>query len=140
MTIMKKAIAIVAILMLTLFGLVAMPKAAYAGDGNCALGNACIWQHTNYNGNYYGQSANESSVSSLLNNAASSAAANGKACYATRFYDNGAQATGSYFILNSKYRTGQNYRDPNLVNGAGLGPYNTQNWNDRISRIKFTGC
>lgn len=29
--------------------------------------------------------------------------------------------------------------DPNLTNGAGYGPYATQNWDNRVSRIIFLG-
>lgn len=70
---------------------------------------------------------------------ASSAAANGGTCDATRFYDNGAASTGSYFVLNSRTLAGVNYRDPKLSNGAGTGPYSAQNWDNRVSRIVFTG-
>lgn len=145
MTLTRKTTAAFAALVLTVLGVVAMPKAAHAAGATaaCPVGYACIWDYTNYSesGRYWKQSANEQAVPATINNKASSAAANGKACYATRFYDNGAQATGSYFILHSKTRLPNSYyEDPYLANGAGLGDFSGQNWDNRISRIKFTGC
>jgi len=111
--------------------------AAQAGTGACTLGYACLWQNNDYNGTDYGKLYN-GSVVSTMDNKASSAASNGKTCSKTRFYDS-SNGTGKYFELSSQYLVGSNYRDPNLSNGAGVGPYSGENWSDRVSYIAFSG-
>ena len=111
---------------------------ASAGTGACQLGYACIWEHNDYEGLSYGKRYNGPVVSSI-NNMASSATANGNLCHRTRYYDYAGGPSGSYFELYSQTMVNSNYRDPNLRNGAGIGAYRDQNWNDRVSYIWFYG-
>lgn len=106
--------------------------------GDCKSGYACIWEHDSYSGRSYGGSV-AGPVASTINNMASSASANGARCTTARYYDSGSTNSGSYFDLYSRQLMGYNYRDPNLTNGAGYGPYATQNWDNRVSRIIFLG-
>ncbi|SPT75924.1 Uncharacterised protein [Arcanobacterium haemolyticum] len=64
-----------------------------------------------------------------------SAAANGATCRKTRFYDYTWGNSGSILILHSK-RCNE-YRDPDLSNGAGVGDYAHENWENRVSRITY---
>lgn len=112
---------------------VVSPQAA-----SCALGWACIWKNSNYGGTW---DANQYDgiVSMTTSN---SAWANGNSCYRTSFRT-GPFDYNPYFILDSQTKIKTNYRDPNLTNGAGTGPYKSQNWKDRIRYIRFfegTNC
>lgn len=111
---------------------------AWAGSGACQRGYACLWEDGDYEGLSYGKQYN-GTVVSTMNNKASSATANGNLCLRTRFYDNSGGPSGSYFELYSQTQMATNYRDPNLKNGAGLGPYKGQNWDNRVSYIYFLG-
>lgn len=99
---------------------------------SCALGWGCIWKNNNYGGTWDARQYN-GVVSMTTSN---SAWANGNSCHRTSFRT-GPFDNNPYFILDSQTRIGTNYRDPNLANGAGTGPYNGQNWKDRIRYIRF---
>lgn len=116
-----------------------MPKAAYAGTGACSKGYACVWNDSGYNGGSRAEHLSSILLPLKYNNEASSAAANGGSCRATYFYD-AWDGTGKYFILNSQTLVKKNYRDPYLANGAGIGTHSGENWNDRVSHIKFGQC
>jgi hypothetical protein len=124
-----------------------------AAAADCARGTQCLWVSRDYSSTKYGRSANSGAyVGSGINNASSSGWANGGSCSATRFYDdvNAGERTdniGQYrFVLNSQYLVGANYRDPYFTNGAGLnsngstGGWADDNWNDKVSSWRFTGC
>lgn len=113
-----------------------------AQAATCQSGYACFFADLSYTGTRWTKAANSGNLrGSAANNQATSIAANGGQCYATRFYDSG-DLGGSYLILWSEQIKGSNYRDPDLRNGAGVGPaaYRTMNYDDRISGWKFTGC
>lgn len=78
-----------------------------------------------------------SPVHESINNQGKSAAANGATCKKTRFYDYTWGNSGSFFILHSESIVGTNYRDPDLSNGAGVGDYAHENWENRVSRITY---
>ncbi|TBW20871.1 hypothetical protein EZJ44_08055 [Arcanobacterium bovis] len=120
--------------------LVVAAPIASAGTGACPLGASCVWIHYNYDGIAGENYSHSSPVHASRDNNTKSAAANGKSCYATHFYDYRWGNSGSYFTLYSKYMKGSNYQDPNLSNGAGVGPYANENWADRISRVTYDGC
>ncbi|WP_423716462.1 peptidase inhibitor family I36 protein [Ancrocorticia populi] len=127
-----------AVLALGVSGVV-MP-AASAGTGACTSGYGCIWKDTSYNGLSFG-TYNGGGVADKLNDQGSSAAANGKTCKYTRYYDGHSIAgSTSYFMLYSKQLLKSNYRDPKLSNGAGTGPGKSQNWDNRVSSIFHSGC
>lgn len=110
---------------------------------NCATGYACIWQDTSYTGrHYWKQSANAQPTPAAMNNQASSAAANGGHCGMTRFYDaESGSNDGAYFDLFSRSVYPDRYfEDPDLSNGAGVNGKSSQNWDNRISYIRFYNC
>ncbi|MGV9182753.1 peptidase inhibitor family I36 protein [Arcanobacterium canis] len=120
---------------------IAFAVPASAGTGECKLGYACLWENRSFDGRSYGKNR-DGAVTPSMNNRASSAAANGNVCYATRFYDYANPVGGGFFILWSETKKGKNYKDPNLSNGAGWDVYGNlvkDNWEDRISYIMFTG-
>ncbi|MBI9115721.1 peptidase inhibitor family I36 protein [Sanguibacter suaedae] len=124
-------------------GLVAMTgtTSASAATGDCASGYACVWEHPQFGGRYFGTAKSKAALTSLIN-VASSAAANGASCRYTRFYDDRTlnnEPSGSYFTLYSKQLMGSNYRDPDLRNGAGLDGAG-RNFDDTIEGVWFTGC
>lgn len=134
----KKIIVSSLIAVTALGSALATATTATAGSGGCTLGYACLWEHRDYEGKSYGKQY-DGPVVSTMTNKASSAAANGNQCHMARFYDAATGPTGAYFELYSETRMDRNYRDPNLRNGAGVGPYAKQNWNDRVSYIYFLG-
>lgn len=110
---------------------------------NCAAGYACIWQDTSYTGkHYWKQYANAQPTPAAMNNQASSAAANGGRCGMTRFYDAESGSNyGAYFDLFSRSVYPDRYfEDPDLSNGAGVNGNSSQNWDNRISYIRFYNC
>ena len=138
---LKKSIgAVLATLAVSSTGLIALAPIASAGVENCQLGAACLWSDYDFNGFKAWNEDPESQVHPSIDNKSKSAAANGASCSATYFYDFYRGRTGSYFILNSKTRIGTNFRDPDLSNGAGIGKYRYQNWENRVSNITFSDC
>lgn len=134
----RKIFSAVAISVTSLLGITLATASAQAAFPGCISGYACLWQHNNYGGLSYGKQY-DGQVVSTMNNKASSAAANGRLCEYTYFYDHGAAATGSYFRLNSQQYGKGYYNDGNLSNGAGIWADHDQNWNDRVSRTRFMG-
>ncbi|USR79978.1 hypothetical protein [Arcanobacterium pinnipediorum] len=114
-----------------------IPVAEAAGNPYCPLGASCVWTGNDYYGVRGENYDNSSPVHSSIHNRGNSAAANGASCWATQFYDFRGGNSGSYFILYSKSMRGENYQDPYLANGAGVGPYANQDWANRISRITY---
>ncbi|MFI9486977.1 hypothetical protein ACIG47_11355 [Promicromonospora sp. NPDC052451] len=107
-----------------------------ASAAECGSGYTCIWQNNDYGGDYNARSINSGDFS--LNNAASSAGANGATCRTSRFYD-GTGQSGSYFTLSSAQLVGSNYQDPNLSNGVGNDGAGI-NWDNRVSSYQFLNC
>ncbi|QFU97940.1 hypothetical protein KDY119_01446 [Luteimicrobium xylanilyticum] len=139
MGISKKAVALaVAFVGMLLAGIGAAVPAQAAAD--CNVGYTCLWMEDNSSGTYIGKSADyDSLVGTKLNDTASSAEANGGSCSSTYYYDTSTRS-GAYFYLNSKSLVTANYQDPNLTNGAGKGTNAGENWDNRISSYKFSGC
>lgn len=119
-------------------GAVALSAPAQAGSGGCTLGYACLWESRYFEGRSYGKKF-DGVVKASIDNNSNAAAANGKSCGVTRFYD-AYTYRGSYFYLQSETKERTNYRDPYLTNGAGKGPNSDENWQDRISYIYFDKC
>ncbi|WP_338022167.1 peptidase inhibitor family I36 protein [Arcanobacterium pluranimalium] len=118
---------------------------ASAGTGNCKAGASCLWTQNDYNGGFAYNEDHSSPVYSGINNRANSVVANGASCPVTAFYDYRDGNSGSYFMLYSRTRIGSNYQDPNLSNGAGVGPeeypeWASENWSNRISRVTYMHC
>jgi hypothetical protein len=119
------------------------PASAYT----CNSGMMCLWKDRSYSGTIIGRSGTVGSLGgTALDNAASSAATNGKSCRKTWWAGGYTNPTwDAYgFALWSEQLTGSNYRDPNLSNGAGFyedAPrgYN-QNMEDYISSWQFIDC
>lgn len=135
--VMRLALAAV---LLASMGLVGVGSAQAAGG--CTKGFACLWAGRSYTGTTWGNSNNSGTFdmwSTGSNDVASSAWANGGTCRYTTWYINGGQ-TGNWFYLQSQSIFGAGYSDPNLSNGAGYGQYNTQNFEDKLSSYKYSGC
>ena len=117
---------------------VATPATA-VNTGDCPKGYWCAWWDIGYS-NLLGQRSETTwNMSPTANDQASAIAANGGFCKATRFYEH-TNRGGKYIELYSQSLKGTNYKDPDLRNGAGISPYATENWNDRISSVMFTQC
>lgn len=124
-------------------GLGAGPSSA--ANSQCPTGAACIWGGNDYTGCFfdrqisgkvtYWESCSGSRISAT--NGANSAKNEGTSCDA-RFYDWSDQ-TGKYIQFN-RMSSGASYQDPYLANGGGLGSYNGENWQNRISSIRFVNC
>ena len=116
---------------------VATIPAAEASDSSCPFGASCVWTGKGYTGIKGRNYDNSSPVHESINNQGKSAAANGGSCWATKFYDYTWASSGSYFVLYSKTIAKTNYQDPDLSNGAGVGDYAHENWENRVSRITY---
>ncbi|WP_231957959.1 peptidase inhibitor family I36 protein [Arcanobacterium haemolyticum] len=116
---------------------VATIPAAEASDSSCPVGASCVWTGKGYTGIKGRNYDHSSPVHESINNQGKSAAANGATCKKTRFYDYTWGNSGSFFILHSESIVGTNYRDPDLSNGAGVGDYAHENWENRVSRITY---
>lgn len=106
----------------------------------CELGYACIWSGKNYKGEWAADYANTGPFdigSTWARAHHNSAAANGNACKATRFW-NGSHT--KYFVLSSETGgTGQS-RDPYLTNGAGWTGWTNENWENNARSAQFVNC
>jgi len=119
----------------------AMPEAQ--ADTGCASGWACVWQNSSFQGswaasNYDSFLRTASDKAGRAKTQSNSAWANGSLCISTEFRT-GSTASDRYFVLNSQQRTGVNYRDPHLSNGAGTGRWAKENWQNRVRYIRFDG-
>lgn len=139
---MRRA-ALASIVVAAAAGATALP--ASASNSQCPTGAACIWGENDYTGCFYdrqvaGSIGNWESCSGgaiTANNGANSAKNEGRSCDA-RFYD-WSDRTGKYIQFNREI-SGTSYQDPYLANGGGLGGYNQENWQNRISSIGFVNC
>lgn len=110
---------------------------AQASLGQCGSGEACIWTDLSYTGSVIHRSDYMKRLGLLFNDLGTSVASNGNRSCA-RFWEH-ADFTGAYVSFSRPARGGI-YRDPDLRNGGGYGPYNRQDWNDRITSQSWTTC
>lgn len=116
--------------------------AGSAQAASCTAGYACLWVDNNYSGTSWGNTVNTGSYNiwtTGINDAASSVWANGAQCKYTTWYKDPGQ-TGDWFYLRSQSHFATYYRDAKLSDGAGYAGYTTQNFNDKLSSWKFSGC
>ncbi len=99
---------------------------------SCTLGDACTWTSSSYTGTQSSYGYDQWTTTNYSN----SVWARGYLCEKTSFRT-GNSSSDSYFTLYSHYHYGKNYRDANLSDGAGFGPYNSQNWKDKIRYVRF---
>lgn len=109
---------------------------AQAAVTDCLSGQICIWHDLSYTG-LYARAYDNLYLSASSYNKATSVASNGNT-NCGRFWDN-PDNTGPYIYF-SRPALGGIYRDPDLQNGGGYGPYNSQNWNDRITEGTWQTC
>lgn len=125
----------------TAFVLSAAPASADLND--CASGQGCLWANNSYTSAYYrtydkvdNYDNKNWEIPSRTNvgNNASSSAGYGNTCNAS-FYANTYQSGHNF----NYYRPsiGGVIRDPNHSNGAGWGPYAGENWDNRISSLRW---
>lgn len=111
---------------------------AQASVGQCSSGQECIWTGTSYSGSFHGSTGNmDFTWPSTWNDVADSAASYGNT-YCARFWED-VGYTGHYIYF-SRPALGGTYRDPALSNGGGYGPYNSENWANRISSGNWQSC
>jgi Peptidase inhibitor family I36 len=116
--------------------------AGSAQAASCTKGYACLWVNSGFTGTSWGNSNNSGTFdvwTTGVNDAASSAWANGAACRYTTWYKHGSQ-TGDWFALRSQTHYPSYFNDSNLSNGAGYSGYTTQNFDNQLSSWKFSGC
>jgi hypothetical protein len=115
---------------------------ASASLDQCTTTKVCVWEHLSYEGRWYSDTGDVKDFFYVgwhgsgwsVNNNTTSAAGYGKSCN-VRLYDS-AGKTGRYFEF-GRPGSGKSYRDPDLRNGAGYGPYWSENWNDRVSSLAW---
>lgn len=122
-------------------GVMAVP--ASAGDGLCAKGYVCGYEHLDFEGGMFGtQKVTANWASQGFHNRATSVSVNGGTCKYTDFYTSWNILTnspgGGTFRLFSRTLMKTNYRDPDLRNGAGDKP--GVSFDDNIDATRFTGC
>lgn len=116
---------------------------AQASIGQCADLYACLWGENSYSGcfvRYINDTAsfgNWATCGSSANNGANSVRNQDLFCNVV-FFEN--TSYGGAGILFNNVSDGFNYQDPTLSNGGGVGyggNYAGQNWQDRISSLRF---
>ncbi|QFU99828.1 hypothetical protein KDY119_03364 [Luteimicrobium xylanilyticum] len=138
---MKRTILAVIFGVATTIGAVGLSASA-AGAATAPSGYMCGYEDQTYAGHDYCVSLDTVHWAAFPNTA-SSAAANGKNCSWSRYWSGWGRLTqapaGDHFTLYSEVKVGENYRDPNLSNGAGFDGAGI-NFNDTIESSEFLKC
>lgn len=114
---------------------------ATANPDTCVTGNVCLWGENSYTGCRLDRTGNVADYGSISwdncaaspNNGPNSVTNRGSTC--TVRYD-GTFYSGAYIYFSNPFLSG-GYQDPLLSNGGGYGPYNAQNWQDRVSSHRW---
>lgn len=119
------------------------------GSGLCNSGFACGYADLSYTGTVFGSAKTQFDWNTVgFGDTATSVSANGASCKYTRYWVDTSWLNvpqGTYFVMYSRQMTLENYRDPDLRNGAGrVGEGSSVDFttpvNDDVEASSFTGC
>lgn len=112
---------------------------AQANDlAQCQMFRACLFNDLGYSKLGRSMEFNVSEIAWPQNDQATSLKTNAMECN-SRYYEHKGY-TGRSIDFGHLGRAGSITADSDLRNGGGSGNYKTENWDDRISSVKFMNC